>query len=143
MRSNIINIISYLQPLPDGLQQVWDDRVVPEICKPDPGAVHIHRAGQEQARTCKRTVERKLNYLAINKKTPPKHSPNYSSKDIKYSLYGVAAPKRIVQIHKLTDRKGLVQEREELTEGVTGRMFSTIPKSRQTVGQWHRAKCCL
>lgn len=59
--------IPYLQPFPDSLQQIWNDRVVPEICKPDPGAVHIHRAGQEQARTCRKGGEKKKLVFSYNK----------------------------------------------------------------------------
>lgn len=49
--------VEYLKPLPDGLQQVRYQRVVPQVGEPNPGSFHIHGTGKEKTRTC-RTTER-------------------------------------------------------------------------------------
>ena len=44
--------ITYLEPLPDSLQQVGHHGVVPEVSEPDLRGVRVHRTGQEQTRPC-------------------------------------------------------------------------------------------
>lgn len=44
---------TYLQPLPDSLQQVGHQRVVPQVSKPDPRAFNIHGTRQEETGACR------------------------------------------------------------------------------------------
>jgi hypothetical protein len=39
----------YLQPLSDSLQHVGNDGIVPQICEPHSGSLHIHGTRQEEA----------------------------------------------------------------------------------------------
>lgn len=48
---------SYLQTLSDGLQHVRNDGVVPKICKPHLRSLHIHGTGQEEAWSCRGSIQ--------------------------------------------------------------------------------------